>query len=161
MCKDTLTKGLLWGLIGGLIGTIIMDLVIVGFFLIMGMPIDLIYSFIGSLAQSLFLRLGVYVPGRVLLGAFIHFLLGLALGGLFGIAVSQIKALRLVSIKKGILLGMLYIEIASQPILITAPLLTPMTTSDLVQWYGLSTTMHLIYGMVLGGILSYKQKEVR
>jgi hypothetical protein len=159
MSKNTFTKGIVWGLIGGFVGTIIMDLVIVGFFMVAGMPIDLIYSFIGDVAQSFFLRIGIDVPGGVPLGAFFHFFLGLALGGLFGVIVSQIRALRLESIKKGILLGILYIEIASQPILVTAPLLVKMTSSDILQWYGLSTVMHLIYGIILGGILSYKQKE--
>ena len=159
MSKNTFTKGIIWGLIGGFVGTIIMDLVIVGFFMVAGMPIDLIYSFIGDVAQSFFLRIGIDVPGGVPLGAFFHFFLGLALGGLFGVIVSQIRALRLESIKKGILLGILYIEIASQPILVTAPLLVKMTSSDILQWYGLSTVMHLIYGIILGGILSYKQKE--
>jgi len=159
MSKNTFTKGIVWGLIGGFVGTIIMDLVIVGFFMVAGMPIDLIYSFIGDVAQSFFLRIGIDVPGGVPLGALLHFFLGLALGGLFGALVTQIRALRLESIKKGILLGILYIEIASQPILVTAPLLVKMTSSDILQWYGLSTVMHLIYGMILGGILSYKQKE--
>jgi hypothetical protein len=160
MRKDTFRGGLIWGMIGGLIGTIIMDIVIVGFFLLVGMPIDLIYSFIGDVAQSFFLRLGFQVAGGAPLGALFHFFLGLALGGLFGIAISQIKALRLRSVKKGILLGMLYIEVASQPILVTAPLLIPMTTPDIVQWYGLSTAMHLIYGGVLGVVLSYWQKKM-
>jgi len=159
MSKNTFTKGIVWGLIGGFVGTIIMDLVIVGFFMVAGMPIDLIYSFIGDVAQSFFLRIGIDVPGGVPLGALLHFFLGLALGGLFGALVTQIRALRLESIKKGILLGILYIEIASQPILVTAPLLVKMTSSDILQWYGLSTVMHLIYGIILGGILSYKQKE--
>ena len=159
MSNNNFTKGIVWGLIGGFVGTIIMDLVIAGFFLIVGMPIDLIYSFIGDVAQSFLLKIGIHAPGGVPLGAFIHFFLGLALGGLFGVLVSQIRALRLVSIQKGILLGILYIEIASQPILVTAPLLKQMTASDVLQWYGLSTVMHLIYGMILGVVLSYKQKE--
>lgn len=159
MRNNTFAKGIVWGLIGGFVGTIIMDLVIAGFFIVVGMPIDLIYSFIGDVVQSFFLRIGIDAPGGAPLGAFMHFFLGLALGGIFGGLISWIKALRLESLKKGILLGMLYIEIASQPILVSAPLLREMTASDIWQWYGLSTVMHLIYGIVLGGILSYKQKE--
>jgi hypothetical protein len=159
MRNDTLTKAIVWGLIGGFVGTIIMDLVIAGLFLLVGMPVDLIYSFIGDVAQSFFLRIGIDAAGGVPLGAFIHFFLGLALGGLLGVLVTQIRALRLASLKKGIWLGILYIEVVSQPILVTAPLLRQMTTADIVQWYGLSTVMHLIYGMILGGVLSFKQKE--
>jgi hypothetical protein len=160
MNNNTFTKAIVWGLIGGFVGTIIMDLVIVGFFTVVGMPIDLIYSFIGEVAESFFLRIGINISGGVLLGAFMHFFLGLALGGLFGAGVSQIRSLRVDSLRKGVLLGILYIEIASQPILVTAPLLREMTSSEIFQWYGLSTVMHLIYGIILGGTLSYKQKEI-
>lgn len=159
MRNDILTKAIVWGLIGGFVGTVIMDLIIAGLFLIVGMPIDLIYSFIGDVAQSFFLRIGIGVAGGIALGAFIHFLLGLVLGALFSIIVTKIRVLRLTSLKKGVWLGILYIELASQPILVTAPLLREMTTSDILQWYGLSTVMHLIYGIILGGVLSYKQKE--
>ena len=159
MRNDTLTKAIVWGLIGGFVGTIIMDLIMAGLFSLVGMPVDLIYSFIGDVAQSFFLRIGINVAGGVPLGAFIHFFLGLALGALLGVLVTKIRAFQLHSIKKGVWLGILYIEIASQPILVTAPLLRKMTPADILQWYGLSTVMHLIYGMILGGTLSLKQKE--
>jgi len=159
MRDPTCNKAIIRGLIGGFVGTIIMDLIIAGLFLAVDMPVDLVYSFIGDVAQSFFLRIGINVPGGIPLGAFFHFFLGLTLGGFFGLLVTQIRVLRLTSLKKGILLGILYIEIASQPILVTAPLLINMTTSDVLQWYGLSTVMHLIYGIVLGGVLSFQQKE--
>jgi len=159
MRNGTLTKAIVWGLIGGLIGTAIMDLIIAGLFLVVGMPVGLIYSFIGDVAQSFFLRMGIDVAGGIALGASIHFFLGLVLGALLGVLVAKIRAFRLTSLKKGVWLGILYIELVSQPILVTAPLLTRMTTADIVQWYGLSTMMHLIYGMILGGVLHYKQKE--
>jgi hypothetical protein len=154
-----LKNALIRGLSGGLVGTIIMDLSIGGLFLAMGTPIDLIYSFIGDVAQSFFLKLGINAPGGVPLGAVIHFALGLTLGGLFGLLVTQIRALRLISPRRGILLGILYVEIASQPILLTAPLLMQMTTADVLQWYGLSTVMHLIYGAVLAGVLIFRQES--
>jgi hypothetical protein len=159
MSNHTVTKAIIWGLVGGFIGTVIMDIIIAGLFLVVGMPVDLIYSFIGDVAQNFFLRIGINVSGGVPLGVLFHFFLGLTLGGLFGMLVTQIRALRLESLKKGILLGIVYIEIASQPILVTAPLLIKMTTSDILQWYGLSTVMHLIYGIILGGVLSFQQKE--
>lgn len=159
MFNNTFTRWIVWGLIGGFAGTVIMDLFIVAFFLAVGMPIDLIYSFIGTVAQSFFSKLGINVSGVILLGAFIHFMLGLVLGALFGLIVTQVKFLRLDSLKKGIFLGILYIEIISQPILVTAPLLIKMTSADIAQWYGLSTGMHLIYGIILGGILSRQYRK--
>jgi hypothetical protein len=160
MSNGTFTKGIVWGLIGGFAGTVIMDLVIAGFFLVAGMPIDLIYSFIGDVAESFFLRIGINLSGGILLGAFIHFFLGLVLGGIFGLAGTQIKAFRINSLKKGVLLGILYIEVISQPILVTAPLLKQMTSSEIFQWYGLSTIMHLVYGIILGGILGCQLREI-
>jgi hypothetical protein len=155
MGNDNLKKAIVWGLIGGLVGTIIMDLVIVGFFYVVGMPVGLIYSFIGDVAGSFFSRIGIKLSGGVLLGALVHFFLGLGLGGLFGALVTRINAFKLNSLKKGLLLGIIYIEIASQPILVTAPLLVEMTGPDILQWYGLSTFMHLIYGLILGGMMRY------
>lgn len=159
MNEDTITRGIKLGLIGGLAGTIIMDLVIVGLFWLVGMPVEMIYSFIGEVADSFFLRIGLDLQGGIPLGAAIHFLLGLGLGAIFGIAVSQISALQVDTVKKGILFGVLYIEIASQPILLTAPLLVKMTVTDLLQWYSLSLSMHLIYGIVLGRMVSYKPSK--
>jgi hypothetical protein len=159
MRNPTLNKAIILGLIGGFVGTIIMDLVIAGLFLAVGMRVVLIYSFIGDVAQSFFLRMGINAPGGTPLGVFFHFILGLTLGSLFSLLVTQVRALRLTSLKKRILLSILYIEIASQPILVTAPLLIKMTTSDLLQWYGLSTVMHLIYGIVLGVVSSFQQQE--
>jgi len=94
------------------------------------------------------------------LGAVVHFLLGIALGGLLGLAMSRIKALQADALGKNLLLGIAYTEIVSQPIVATAPLLGNMTSSEILQWYALSTGMHLIYGTILGGILSYRQKTV-
>ncbi len=156
MSNNAITKGIKPGLIGGLAGTIIMDLVIVGLFWLVGMPVEMIYSFIGEVADSFFLLIGLDLQGGIPLGAFIHFLLGLGLGAIFGIAVSQISAFQVDTLKKGILFGVLYIELASQPILLTAPLLVKMTAFDLLQWYGLSFGMHLIYGIVLGSMVSYQ-----
>lgn len=125
-----------------------------------GDPLGLIYSFIGYVAQQFILRIGIEVPGGVLLGALVHFLLGLTLGSAFGLAVSRIRRLRLGSVLKGALLGVLYIEIVSQPILVSAPLLVKMTTPDVIQWYVLSTSMHTIYGIVLGVVLALRQRRL-
>jgi hypothetical protein len=143
----------------GLLGTVVMDLVIVGFFAATGMPTGLVYSFIGDVTQQCFLRIGVAVPGGVPLGALVHFLLGVVLGAVFALAVSRIPRLRLGSIVKGALIGVLYIEIVSQPILALAPLMMTMSTSDVLRWYALSTSMHVIYGIVLGVVMAFRQRR--
>jgi hypothetical protein len=158
MNRGTLAEAITWGGAAGLLGTAVMDLVIVGFFAAVGMPLGLIYSFIGDVTQQFLLRIGVEVPGGVLLGALVHLLLGLTLGAAFGLAVSRVRRLRLDSVLKGALLGVLYIEIVSQPILVSAPLLVKMTTPDVIQWYVLSTSMHIIYGIVLGVVLAFRRR---
>jgi hypothetical protein len=158
MNRGTLASEITWGMAAGLLGTVVMDLVIMGFFAATGMPPGLVYSFIGDVAQQCFLRIGFAVPGGVPLGALVHFLLGIVLGAAFGVAVARIPRLRLGSVIKGALLGVLYIEIVSQPILVMAPLMMTMTTSDVVRWYVLSTSMHVIYGIVLGVVMALRQR---
>jgi len=77
------------------------------------------------------------------------------LGGIFGIAAFQVEAFRVNMMQKDIFLGALCIEIACQPIIATAPLIRVMTISETVQWFGWASFMHLIYGAVLGLVVSY------
>ncbi|HEY3548244.1 MAG TPA: DUF6789 family protein [Propionicimonas sp.] len=158
MNRGTLAEEIAWGMAAGLLGTVVMDLVIVGVFAATGMPPGLVYSFIGDVAQQGFLRIGVGVPGGVGLGALVHFLLGVVLGAIFGVAVSRVPRLRLGSAVKGALFGVLYIEIVSQPILVLAPVLMTMSTSEVLRWYVLSTSMHVIYGIVLGVGMALRQR---
>lgn len=155
MSKAAGIKGIVWGLIGGFTGTLTMDLIITGLFYLMGMPADLTFSFTGDVAAGFFSRIGIDLAGGVLLGAVMHYLIGLGLGGLFGAATSRINVLRVDTLKKGIMLGVLYTEIASQPILVTAPRFREMTVSDTLQWFSLSFVMHLIYGILLGAVMRY------
>ncbi len=158
MASDASTKAIMRGLLGGLAATTVMDLACAGLFVGVGMPSDLTYSFIGNVVGSFFLRVGIDLPGRRILGAVVHVLIGIALGGLFGWAVSRVGTLRTNSLRRSLLLAVLYAEILSQPILATAPLLGNMTSSEILQWYALSVVMHAVYGIVLGAILSYGQK---
>jgi len=84
------------------------------------------------------------------LGALLHYLIGLALGVLFGAAVSRIAALRMDSPKKAVGMGILYVEIMSLPMLAAAALILQMTAAETAQWFGVSFVMHLVYGLVLG-----------
>jgi len=52
-------------------------------------------------------------------------------------------------------LGVLYAEIVSQPILALSPLLLEMTAADTVQWFTISAAMHALWGAILGAIVSY------
>jgi NhaP-type Na+/H+ or K+/H+ antiporter len=51
--------------------------------------------------------------------------------------------------------AILYVEILSQPILVTTPILLKMGTSATLQWYGGAFIMHLIMSIVLGVVVGY------
>jgi hypothetical protein len=138
------------GCIGGLVGTIVMDLFGAGLFLIMSGPASLSFAIIGDAAAGGFSLLGITLAGGAPLGALLHYLIGLALGCLFGAAVSRVAALRVDSLKKAVGMGMLYVEVMSLPMLASAALILRMTAAETAQWFGISFVMHLVYGLVLG-----------
>lgn len=152
---DARTRGVIVGLIGGLVGTIAMDLFGAALFVAMGGPPSLSFTIIGDAAAGFFATLGVALAGGAPLGALLHYLIGLALGGIFGAAVSSIAVLHLDSWKKAAGLGVLYVEIASQPLLAAAALILHMTAAETAQWFGISFVMHLVYGLVLGLVARY------
>jgi hypothetical protein len=76
-------------------------------------------------------------------------------GAIFGILVARVDALRVNTLKKGILLAVLYIEILSQPLLATTPILLKLTAAETLQWYGGALVMHFIAGVVLGATVNY------
>jgi hypothetical protein len=153
--RVTLAKGMGWGLLGGLVGTMVMDLVLMGALSAVGLPALTCFSIVGNTAARFFSILGIEMAGGVPLGAAAHSLIGPAVGAIFGAAVAQLNALRVDTLKKGIIVAVLYVEILSQPILATTPLLLSMTATETLQWFGVSFVMHLIYGVVLGVVVSY------
>ena len=153
--SGTLTRHIIVGLAGGLAGTIAMHLFGVGIFLVMGQPTSISFTIIGDAAASFFARLGVELAGGAPLGMVVFYLLGLALGVTFVALVSRIDALRLNSIKKGVGLGILYVEVLSLPLLATATLVLNMTPTATALWFGISVVMHLAYGVVMGAVVSY------
>jgi NhaP-type Na+/H+ or K+/H+ antiporter len=142
------------GLIGGLVGTIVMDLFGLGMFLVMGGPATISFSIIGDAAAGFFSMMGLDMTGGAPLGAVLHYMIGLTLGVIFGAAVSRMDALRVASTKKGVGLGILYVEVMSLPMLATAAIILQMTPSETTQWFGLSFVMHLVYGCILGVVVS-------
>jgi hypothetical protein len=51
--------------------------------------------------------------------------------------------------------SVLYVEILSQPMLATAPILLKMSTAEILQWYGGAFVMHMVMGLVLGFVVAY------
>ena len=155
LSTSTLTRVLVVGSIGGLLGALAMALFGVGIFLMMGMPASQAFSIIGDAVAGMFYAVGIDVTGGVSLGAVAYCLISLALGILFVAGVSQIEALRVDSTKKGVGLGILCVEIMSQPMLAAAAIILKMTASMTAQWFGVSFVMHLVYGAILGAVVSY------
>jgi hypothetical protein len=148
------SRGLIFGLAGGVVATVVIDLVTMALMPLMGLPVDGGFAVIGDTAAGFLALFGIDVAGGVALGAVLHYLIGLALGGLFGFAVTRIAALRLGSIRRGVGLGILYTEVVSLPILVLPPIILSWTAPDAAWWFGFSFVMHAIWGAVLGAIVA-------
>jgi hypothetical protein len=151
--SDNLLKGLGWGFLGGLTGTLVMDLLLMGALLAFGQPATLCFSIVGDTVSRFFVVLGAQVAGGAPTGAVTHYVVGPLFGILFGAAVTKLHVLREGSLKKITIAAFLYVEILSQPILVTTPILLEMNTPATLQWYVGSFVMHLIMSIVLGVIV--------
>lgn len=151
----SLARGIGWGLLGGLAGTVVMDLLLMGGLWAAGRPALTCYSIVGDTVASVFSILGIEMAGGVSLGIATHYVIGPVVGAVFGAAVALVDALRVDTLKKGIVLAVLYVEVLSQPILATTPILLKMTATATLQWYGVSFVMHFILAVVLGCVVRY------
>jgi hypothetical protein len=161
MLTSTRGKGLVLGLVGGVAATIVIDLITVLVLPLMGLPADGGFSVIGDTAAGFLALFGIHVAGGALLGAVLHYLIGAALGVLFGWAVTCVPALRLNSVKKGVGLGILYAEIISLPIVVLPPIVLPLSGAEAVRWFGFCLVMHAIWGATLGTIVAYGLRSAR
>jgi len=153
--SDKLLEGLGWGFLGGLTGTLIMDLLLMGAMLVLRQPAVMCFSIVGDTVSRFFAVLGVQVAGGVPTGVVTHYVVGPLFGILFGVIVSLFPALRESSCRRITIAAIIYIEILSQPILATTPILLKMNTSAVLQWFAGSFVMHLILSIVLGLIVGY------
>ncbi len=160
---NPLSRGIEWGLIGGLAGTIVMDLCLIGAFSVAGLPALTCFSVVGDTVARFFTvlgnavtsfsaTLGLEIAGGVPLGVAAHYVIGPAIGASFGAAVTKIGALRLDSMKKSVVLSVLYVEILSQPLLAAMPILLGWTLLETLQWYGGALLAHSVAGAVLGSV---------
>jgi hypothetical protein len=156
--STSLWKGLGWGLIGGLVGTGIMDLVLMGALSALGSPALTCFSIVGNTVARFFSIQGVELARAIRLGVVTHYIIGPLIGAIYGTVVAQVKALRVNTLKKTILLAILYVEILSQPMLAMTPILLKMTVPATLQWYGGSFMMHLMAGVALGLVVGYGQR---
>ena len=146
-------KGLGWGTIGGIAGTLAMDLALMAVLAAFGSPALTCFSIVGDTVAHFFSMQNVGMVGAILLGVATHYTVGPLIGAIFGLLVTRVKILRVHTLKKSIFLGILYVEILSQPLLATTPILLKMSAAATLQWYGGSFIMHLIAGAVLGAVV--------
>lgn len=153
--RAPLAKGIAWGFIGGLAGTLIMDFLLMGALLALKQPATLCFSIVGDTVSRFFAVLGAQVTGGAPTGVVTHYVVGPLFGMLFGAVVTKFPALREGTLKKVTIAAFVYVEILSQPILATTPILLKMKAPAILQWFGGSFLMHLILSIVLGVIVWY------
>lgn len=153
--SDNLLKGLGWGTIGGVAGTLAMDLTLMAVLAVFGSPVLTCFSIVGNTVARFFSIQNVGMAGAILLGVETHYTVGPVIGAIFGLLVARIKALRVHTQKKSFILGILYVEILSQPLLATTPILLKMSAVATLQWYVGSFIMHLIAGAILGAVVGH------
>ena len=143
-------RGIGWGLLAGLAGTVAMDLTLMGGLPAMGLPADTCYLTIGSTVRNFFSLLGITLTGDAMLGVAAYHLIGPLLGALYGLVVSQVKALQRTSLKKNLIYAVVYAEVLSQLILALTPVLLRMPAQETMLWFAGSFVLHLIWGIVMG-----------
>ena len=88
-------------------------------------------------------------------------LISFALSIIFVAGVLRIDALRVDSTTKGVGLGILSVEIMSQPMLAAADIILQMTASQTAHWVVMSFVMHLVYGGVLEAVVNCGLRSAR
>ncbi len=150
-----LARGMAWGLVGGLLGMLVVDLLLMGALSTVGLSPLTCFSTVGNTVRRFFSILGIELAGGFPLGVATHYLVGPVLGAIFGAAVAQVSALRAGTLKKRVVLAVVYGEVVSQPLFAMMPLLLKMTASETLVWFVGSIVMHFIWGIVLGLIVSH------
>ena len=148
--STSLWSGLGWGVIGGLAGTLVMDLALMGVLAAFGAPALTCFSIVGNTVARFFSLQSMDTAGAIRLGVATHYLVGPLVGAIYGMVLAGVKALRVRTLKKCLLLAVLYVQILSQPLLALTPILLKMSLPATLQWYGGSFFMHLLVGVVLG-----------
>ncbi len=150
-----LARGVAWGAAGGFAGTFVMDLILMGALSVAGLPALTCFSVIGDTVARFLSNLGLELAGSVALGAAAQFLLGSAIGASFGAAAARVAILRVNTRKRGIVLAVLFVEMAGQPLLASMVILLKWTLPEILVWYGGALFAHFIAGTVLGLVTGY------
>ncbi len=147
MWNRTVIMAIGLGILGGLVGTLLMDAVMITTFVSVGEPADLFFSAVGE-------KLG----GGAIIGVGLHNLIGMTGGLIFSVAVLNLDALTIHTMKKGVVLG-----------LAAGAITIPAGCVPLAFWLGqpvlevvaFSLMPHLVWGTTLGAIFAYGLLSMR
>ncbi len=149
-----LSKGILVGACAGLAGTIVMDLFGLAVLLVNGGPDTISFSLIGDAAATFCSRFGLLIAGGTPLGLFLHYLIGLLLGLALGAGIC-LAGIQMTGWKKGVAVGILFVEAMSIPMLTAAAIVLQMSLSQTAVYFTTSFIMHLVFGSVVGLTVNY------
>jgi hypothetical protein len=141
-------------------GTLVMDLILMGSLWAAGDNALSCFSIVGDTVARFFSILGIEMAGGVPLGVATHYTVGPIVGAIFGAVVTRIDAQRVGTLKKMVILAVLYVEILSLPLLAMTPLLLRTSPSETLLWFGGSFVMHFICGSVLGMVLYHGLRPI-
>ena len=141
-------------------GTVVMDLFGLSVLLIAGGPDTISFSLIGDAAATFFSRIGVEISGGTPLGVLLHYLIGLVLGIILGAGIS-IAGIHEIDRIKSMVLGVVFVEAMSIPMLTMAAIVLQMTLAQTATYFATSFVMHLVFGSVLGLTMSYGLRSRR
>ncbi len=150
----SLAKGMLWGLLGGLAGTLLMDLLLMGGLVLAGLSALTCFSIVGDTMARFFSLLGAEIPASAAVGVITHYVIGPAIGVIFGVIVILANRTQVITRKKCMLVSILYVEILSQPLLAVSVFLLEMKWPVIAAWYGGAFVMHFILGVILAVMVS-------
>lgn len=150
-----LATGIAWGFLGGLAGTMVMDLLLIGILLALRQPAFMCFSIVGDTVSCILVMFGTQIAGGIPTGVVAHYVIGPLVGILFGAVVTMFPALREGTLKKITIAAFVYVQVLSQPLLATTPILLKMKAPATLQWFGGSFVMHLILSIILGLIVGY------
>ncbi len=150
-----LARGLGWGFLGGLVGTLLMDLFLMGILFLAGLPVLACFAVVGDTVARFFSLLGTEMTGSEAIGVITHYVIGPAIGAIFGAIVVLADRLRVDTRKKCMLVSILYVEILSQPLLAVSVFLLEMKWPVIAAWYGGAFVMHFIMGVILAVLVSH------
>ncbi len=142
----------LWGAAGGFAGTLAMDLVLMGGLWLFGLEPLSCFSMVGTT-----IRLMLGLPAgeemtAVIAGVATHYSVGPAVGFLFGVMMRRFSAFHSASFQWTLFTAVLYVELISQPMLVTVPIFLQLPLAQTLEWYAGSTVMHLICALMLGTV---------